>query len=158
MIQVLDNPKGTYRIRTVQAEDFMPLVTMGKAFYAEGKLPGHFSAYHFTEFWTALLESGIGELWVLMKDETVCGAIGFMVTKDPNDGALVANELFWFLQPAARGHGLALLDMFETRAKNRGCQRMLMVHLASLRSEAVAHLYQRRGYKLLESHYLKETN
>lgn len=142
--------------RKAEPFDFLRLCELGSDFYAEGQIPGRFVPRVFSDSWTQLINAGIGEIWVLVRDESICGAIGFIATKDPCDGEMVASELFWFMDRTARGRGTVLLDKFEERAAQLGCKRMLMVHLASLRGETLSHFYQRRGYKLLESHFIKE--
>lgn len=150
------NRDSEFKIRQAAPDDFPRLCELGENFYAEMKISGKFSSEHFTDSWALLAKTGVGELWVLECDNRVLGSVGFIAVSDINSGEKVASELFWFMDPLARGQGKALLEKFEARAKELGCARMLMIHLAGPRSETLSRLYERRGYKLLESHFVKE--
>lgn len=64
-----------------------------------------------------------------------------------------AKETVWFVAEAHRGRGaIAMLDAYEAWAKARGC---IAVGMASLASNDVSALYQRRGYAPAEMHFLK---
>lgn len=87
----------------------------------------------------------------------VVGVAGAMVFPAYwNATATVAQETFWWADPAHRGHvGPALLEGLENEARNRGAQRFLMVCLEALRPAAVGELYRRRGYHALEHSYVR---
>lgn len=125
-------------------------------FYAEAKLPGRFVPEVWTRSWQNLLCGGNATLFLLERAGEIIGAIGGVIFPDPNDGDLVASEMFWFVTPEARGCGLRLFTWFEAWAVNRGAKRIAMVHLETPGAERLAKLYERRGYRRVQTDYLKE--
>lgn len=85
----------------------------------------------------------------------IVGGLGAIKGPDLHCGAMTAIETFWFTNPDSRGHGLLLLDAFEAWARENGCPRIAIVHLEDSMPERLSVLYRRRGYKLVESHYVK---
>ncbi len=61
---------------------------------------------------------------------------------------LTAQELFWWVEPDYRGGpmGAGLRNGLEDWARDKGCLTMEMGALEASRPEALAHLYQRKGY------------
>lgn len=90
-----------------------------------------------------------------MKDRTLKGAIGGTLVRDLNDHVLVAVEQFWFVTVDARGHGMRLLDEFDTIARSRGAVRVMVGHIHSGRTDLWQRILARKGFQLLESHYIK---
>lgn len=138
------------------AERIGELARLGEEFFAEGKLPGHFKPEVFARTWAGLITSGAGALLALEVDGRLIGGLGAIVYPDPNDGALVATEMFWFVQREQRGHGLMLLAVFERWARAKGARRLAMVHLTTLMPAVLERVYKARGFRHVESHYLKE--
>jgi GNAT superfamily N-acetyltransferase len=147
---------ATLQIRPLTESDLAETALKGAAFYREGKLPGRFVPEVFTQTWRQLLGSGIGTLIGLEIDGRIEGALGGVKSPDPNDGDLVAVEMFWFVDANHRGHGLKLLDAFEEWAHQQGCKRVGMIHLLQLMPDKLEVLYRRRKYQPVEVHYLKE--
>lgn len=77
-----------------------------------------------------------------------------------NRRALVANELFWWVDPAARacGAGVQLLDTLESRARSAGCHVLHIASTANLRPAALARLYRMRGYVPQDVYFAKVLN
>lgn len=143
------------RARTIL--DLEDALALGPAFYAEAGLPGRFDQGTAVRTWSQLIKGGAGMVAMLIEHGEVVGTIGGILHPDINDGALVASEAFWFVAPEARGRGgLALLDEYERWAREVGASRVSMVHLFSLKPAPLARLYERRGYRPVEVHYIKE--
>ena len=70
---------------------------------------------------------------------------------------LSAQEMFWWVEPEHRGGlmGTQLHNGLEDWARGKGCLTMEMGALETLRPEALAHLYKRRGYGLKEHMFIK---
>lgn len=73
-----------------------------------------------------------------------------------NEKELYACELFWWVNPEARGVGKELLDALEVAVKERGATHLAMLCLENMEPEKVGQMYARRGYKLVEHSYMKE--
>ena len=83
------------------------------------------------------------------------GAIGGTIVRDLNDHEIIAVEQFWFVTSEARGHGLRLLDEFDKVARFRGAKRVLVGHIHAGRTDLWQRILERKGFSLLESHYIK---
>lgn len=92
---------------------------------------------------------------LLLVDEfygELAGMIGCIATIHPTSWEPVMSELFWYVPPEARGGGLKLLFRAERWAVAHGCKRSIMVSP----NARVAAIYERFGYELLETQYIKE--
>jgi GNAT superfamily N-acetyltransferase len=145
-------------VRALTVSDLPEAALLGPQFFAEGGLPGRFVPDVFSAKWGSLIEQGIGFILGLFRDGRIAGAFGGVVVEDLNSGDLVASECFWFVTPESRGRGFELLLAYEAEARKRGAVRCSMIHLLSLQPEKLGELYERRGYKAVETSYFKELN
>lgn len=143
---------------TVLQRNQLPFLTpIGLAFTKEvGRAA--FDVVTFEAYWKSLLESGLGEIYAIWENSRVVATLGASFSPDMFSGRPTASELFWYVLPEFRktGAGLMLLDHFEERAKERGCEEIVMVHFAHLGS-GLQRLYESRGYSLLEQTFRKES-
>ena len=98
-----------------------------------------------------LLASDMGAVFVVEQQDTVVGMIGLLLFENPITGELTASELFWWVEPEHRGHGVRLLKRGEQWARASGAQKIHMI----APTPAVGHLYERLGYGYLEAAYQK---
>jgi len=133
--------------------DLSGVAAMGPDFWREGNLPGGFDPETFVRTWGALIDLGFGRVLVIKRDGIVRGALGFFIVSDPNDGAKIAQEAFWFVHPSARGIGLRLLAKYEETAREIGAKRISMAHINGLMDGKLAKLFEKRGYRAVETHY-----
>ncbi len=107
-----------------------------------------------------LISRGSGKVFILCDDKTgaVMGGLGAIKAPDLHDGVLTAIETFWFIASEYRDTwgAFSLLRAFEKWAKETGCKRKALVHLADSSPERLKRLYEIMGYKLVESHYVGE--
>lgn len=141
-------------IREAQIDDLPRLVPMAKVFFESlpsiaGLDPGRFVAA-----WTRLLQ-GPGILLVCEVDGEIIGGIGAVVHEEIYSGERIMSEMFWYVSPQHRGHGLKLYRELEKAAKAIGCTQIRMVHLLDSSAETLRLLYHRMGYQPLEQHYWK---
>src|SRR5215467_681026 len=141
---------GVTRIDQLQT-----LAPMGLEFWSEMGMPGRFVPELWIESWKSLLRNGSALIIGLMRNNQLMGAIGGTIVRDLNDHALVAVEQFWFVTGEARGHGLRLLNEFEAVSRSRGAVRVLVGHIHAGRTDIWQKVLNRKGYVLLESHYVK---
>jgi len=138
-------------------DDISRVISLGLEFYDEGFLPGRFSPKHFTQTWEKLLKMQIGILIGAEQGGEIIGTIGGVMTPDPNDGALVAQEMFWFVAKEYRkgSTGKRLIEAFEQTAKDKGARQVMMVRLANDLGEKIDTFYRMSGYEPKEVHYMK---
>lgn len=90
---------------------------------------------------------------VLDRPEGVAGVLMAATFDHPFGAGRMAKETVWFIAPSARGRdGLRMLDAYEAWAKEQGCRS---VGMASLTTNDVSRIYERRGYVPVETHFLK---
>lgn len=143
--------------RFASAGDFEALARMGHAFYDSGHLFGGFSAPNFVEFWSDAIMSGRGFIIVAEVDGSAVGAIGALLYASTNDGAILSQEMFWWMFPEHRGTGSAeLISMFERESKAMGATAVIMSAIHGMRERALGKYYSRRGYRPQETNYIKE--
>ena len=85
----------------------------------------------------------------------ICAAVIYPMYFSPTNVA--AQELWWWLAPAARGSGAAQLmfKKIEEWAKDNGATALFMVALHDDNVERMAKLYGRAGLKPMERSYVK---
>jgi GNAT superfamily N-acetyltransferase len=103
-----------------------------------------------------MMTRGVARLFIAETDDKqIQGAIGFIVSKDFHEDVKIAIETFWFVDPTYRGIGKELFNVFEATAKEMGCKKLAMIHLADSYPDSLEAFYLKNGYKLLEKHYVK---
>ncbi len=98
----------------------------------------------------ALLETMIADHILLIGDG---GMIGGLVFPHPFSGKMVFQELFW-RNEGPPTQGVRLLEMAESMAAERGCERSMMIEIGTF--PGAARIYERRGYRPAERNYIKE--
>lgn len=90
---------------------------------------------------------------VLVLDQPARGVLMAVAYEHPFGAGCIAKETVWFVTETARGRGaIKMLDAYETWARSTGC---VSAGMASLASNDVSKLYERRGYVAVETHFMK---
>lgn len=135
----------------------LPLVQeCAQEFYASSQFLKKFEIERFVTFWTGAIESGIGVIFLQMKDGAVNGCFGGVMFPDLYSGAVIATEFFWFVKEKCRGGGMKLYRAFESWAKEKGCAEIQMIHLLDLMPEKLEKVYRHLGFVPVETRYSKE--
>lgn len=143
-------------IRLLRKEELGRIHKLGAQFFALAKRPGTYNPEAVERLWNALFDQDLALFLIAEQDGELVGVFGAIVHEDYFSGMKTATECFWFVAPEARGSiGLRLFYAFEAEAKRRGAERFLMVHLNNLTPDSLAKLYERRGYKAIETSYEK---
>lgn len=136
-------------IRDAQFSDLPRIVEMGNNFRGN-------TSYHrylgenqerMKELAIRLLENKC--LLVSEEDGNLTGMLGFIVYSHFISGDLMAGEIFWWVEPEYRGHGVRLLKEMERRARAAGAKYIQMIAPLDNR-ESLAGLYGRMGYTFVE--------
>jgi hypothetical protein len=100
----------------------------------------------------------VGQIWVCEIKNEVVGAIGGCIHPDANDGKLVAQEMFWFMEPGFRNgmNAIKLFFEFEQWAVDKGCVRIVMGCILNRHAPALRKLYTKHGYRPVDVSYFKE--
>lgn len=140
--------------RIATADDLGRLWAMGNRFHeaAGQSVPADEECFRY--MCIHLMSSGF--LYVLESSGNLIGMLGGMAYPHWwNRDYLVAQELFWWCEPEARGEGGKLLSAFEDWARNKGVSEITMVGTGKLKHAALSRYYERRGYKATEQSFTK---
>jgi GNAT superfamily N-acetyltransferase len=141
-------------IRDATITDVPRLVAMGQRFRAESRYVSRLSENleQMATLATHLITTEHGLVLVAERQDVVIGMIGLARFAHPISGEMTVGELFFWVEPEHRGHGLRLLRRAEAWARE---QRATAIQLIAPTSEVGA-LYLRLGYTPLEISYQKE--
>lgn len=132
------------------------MTPLAHIFYEEAKLPGDVDSVIFEGSWANLIKLNLGVVIAKFSGDRLLGALGAVVWNDLCNGKLRSTEAFWFMHPSYRKHGVRLLFEYEKWCIQKGVHLIGMIHLAGRNADALAKLYQRRGYRKLETVWIKE--
>lgn len=99
-----------------------------------------------------------GCVLVAERDGKPCGMAAATIARSwMNADVLVGQELFWWVDPDARGTGAGtgLIDGLEGWAREAGCSVFYMASTGNLRPDALARYYRRRGYVPHDIYYAR---
>jgi GNAT superfamily N-acetyltransferase len=111
--------------------------------------------YTSSAYWD-LVQDGVATLFIMEESGQMIGGLGAIKYPDLHDGKMMAVESFWFVAPEHRGKGLKLFATFEEWALQEGCKKLAMIHMVDSYPDILEKLYMRKGYKLVEKHYVRE--
>lgn len=143
------------RIRAATLADVPRLVALSGRFRAETAyrdLVADDPAQHAALF-TQLVAGPASVVLVADDDGAVVGLIALLIAPHHFSGQRTASEVIWWVEPEARGAGVALLGAAERWAAESGAVTIQMIAPATPAGDRVARLYQRRGYAPVETSY-----
>ena len=136
-------------IRHATPEDRTTVIRLLKESHAAAGFTFPFSAPHADALFRRHLAGGL----VLVCGEPARGVLMAVTFEHPFGAGRWAKETVWYIAPDARGRSaLQMLDAYETWAREQGCTT---IGMASLATNDVSKIYERRGYAPAETHFLK---
>lgn len=143
-------------MRPARSADLPELVRMGQRFHEASGL-GQWYGFEPALFCEVLAELIDRDDVVILIEpgQGMAGAFCYPVWFCPS--IMTAQELFWWVEPEARGGDLAtrLLDGLERWALEKGAVAFEMGAMEGLRPEALTRLYRRKGYEPKERLFIK---
>ncbi len=148
-------------IRHAVAEDLEQYLPLGAAFQqaspVHNMLP--FDEEGFANFFLSGLKEPDMGIWVVEDNGKIIGIAGavvypmFFSRKNK-----VAQELWWWMLPEARGNGIGkkLYDAIESWASERGAKALFMVALEDQNASKMEQIYRNSGYRPMERTFFKE--
>ncbi|UXS00840.1 GNAT family N-acetyltransferase [Agrobacterium tumefaciens] len=138
-------------IRFAEASDRDRVVALLRESHSAAKFTYPFQAAYADMLFQQHLASD--KACVLVVDRPVQGVLMACAFEHPFGAGRIAKETVWFVMPEARGRGaIRMLDAYEEWARSVGC---VSVGMASLATNDVSSLYERRGYSAVETHFMK---
>lgn len=113
----------------------------------------------FGDFLDRVEASDAAQVWVVDKAGEIvgiAGAMAFPLYFAPS--VTVAQELFWWIDPAERGTTAAKQMMFEIEgwAERIGASQLFMIALENERAATMERVYSRQGFSPIERTFTKE--
>ncbi|WP_196258561.1 GNAT family N-acetyltransferase [Pelagibacterium limicola] len=140
-------------VRQATALDRFAIVRLLRDAHAAAPVvPVAFSAPHAL----AIADRHIGDpsMLALVMGDQPQGVLLASAQDHPFGPARYAMETVWWVAPDARGRAAgAMLDAYEDWARGLGCAFCQMAALVSFPQAEI--LYRRRGYRAVETHFLK---
>ena len=109
-----------------------------------------------TKVYQSNIRSGKGAMFLLKDENKLVGALGCIKANDMHSGELIAIETVWFVDPKHRGGGMKLWHAFDGWAKDQGCKKKAMIHMEDSFAGELEKIYKKKGYKLVERHYVAD--
>ena len=138
--------------------DIDSVLHLARSFSQDTKFGKGFNEDIFRKNWINLIDTGIGTIIVSENEGQINGMLGVIKFNDPNNGDLLAQELFWYVDKKYRGThiGVSLLRECEAWSKLNGCKRLIMAYLSDSMPESVKEFYEMQDYTIMEVNYYKE--
>lgn len=136
-------------VRRASSIDRVAVIRLLKESHAAAGFTFPFSAPHAD----ALFRSHLASNLVLVCGNPARGVLMAYTFEHQFGAGKWAHETAWYIEPEARGRSaIRMLDAYEAWAREQGCVRVCM---ASLATNDVSRLYERRGYAPAETHFVK---
>jgi GNAT superfamily N-acetyltransferase len=149
------------RVRLAEKSDNAGIIKQARAFFAASPMGKRvdFDEAGFAAFLDHVETSETAQVWVVDKDDEIVGIAGALVFPlyfAPS--VAIAQELFWWVDPAERGTsaGAQMMFMIEAWAKEMGASQLFMIALENERSSTMERVYSRRGFSPIERTFTKE--
>ena len=148
-------------VRRATAEDLEQYLLLGAAFQQAS--PVHrllpFNKEGFTDFFLSGLEEPDMGMWVVENNGKIIGIAGAVIyPMFFSRSNKVAQELWWWILPEARGNGIGkkLYDAIESWASARGAKALFMIALEDENTSKMEQIYRNNGYRPMERAFFKE--
>ncbi len=149
-------PALSTTVRIAEVADLPRIEPCATEFYAKSAFLKTLKMDLFCEKWAAMIEAGMGVIFLLEVGGHVEGIFGGVQFPDLYSGELIATEFFWYVREGHRGAGMKLFRAFERWAVERHCTQIRMVHLMDSMPEKLERVYRGLGFIPAEIHYVKD--
>lgn len=93
--------------------------------------------------------------FLMIVDGVAQGILSGIITKSMLNDRTIFQEVMWYVNEGFRGQGVKLLMEVEKLLKLQGVSIMIMAVLENSKTEKLKKLYTVMGYKLMESHFVR---
>lgn len=148
-------------VRTATLDDLDAYVTLAADFHNASPMRGiaEFDPVGLRAFIASLLENTDALVLVAEIEGQIVGITGCLLYPLYFSPSFhVVQELWWWLTPQARGHGIGkkLYESIESWARNKNAKAVFMIALEDERSEIMQTIYRQAGFRPLERTFIKE--
>lgn len=142
--------------------DVIRTIDLAKTFIEDANLKGGFDPEHYKVEWENLIESGIGKMILVEREDgKIVAGITALIIKGINSGVSTCVETSWFSSPElsefARGLiSVRLMHALERLAVSSGAKIMAMGLINGYRDKSIRSLYEKFGFEKSEETWIKE--
>jgi len=149
-----------YILRDAIETDVLDIVLAVKQFCKEVPHPawGRFDSNKVKDLVSSLIDSEAGFVKIVTIDEEVVGALIATATPVPINSFIFAQEIMFWLDPDHRNGKTSskLIEEYVEWSKAAGCDFVRLSTLDELLGSRVGVLFKRKGFKPIETAYIKE--
>lgn len=149
-----------YILRDATEADVLDIVLSVKQFCKEVPHPawGKFEANKVKDLVTGLIQNELGFVKIVTHEDEVVGALIGCATELPMNSYVFAQELMFWLEPDHRNGKTSpkLIDAYVQWAKDINCDFIRLSTLDELLDSRAGILFKRKGFKPIETAYIKE--
>ena len=149
-----------YILRDAIETDILDIVLAVKQFCKEVPHPawGRFDSNKVKDLVSGLIESENGFVKIVTIDEEVVGALLATATPVAINSFIFAQEIMFWLDPDHRNGKTSskLIEEYVEWSKAAGCDFVRLSSIEDLQGSRVGLLFKRKGFKPIESAYIKE--
>ena len=149
-----------YILRDAIETDVLDIVLAVKQFCKEVPHPawGRFDSNKVKDLVSSLIDSEAGFVKIVTIDEEVVGALIAAATPVPINSFIFAQELMFWLDSDHRNGKTSpkLIDAYVEWSKAVGCDFVRLSTLDELLDSRVGVIFKRKGFKPIETAYIKE--
>lgn len=103
----------------------------------------------------ALRTNASTESFLLIIDNKCQGILAGIQAPSFLNGKHIFQELIWYVNPAYRKYGVAMLRYAEEYLRSVGYDTMIMAVIEGSKTEKIKRFYERMGFELFESQYIR---
>jgi GNAT superfamily N-acetyltransferase len=148
-------------VRNATKADLDQYLVLANDFHDASPMNGiaQFNVEGYASFYKNALNNPDVGIWLAEIDSKIVGITGALVFPlyfSPSH--LVAQELWWWLTPTARGSGAGakMFKQIEQWAKEKNAKSLFMIALEDERADKMEKVYIRAGFTPLERTFVKE--
>ena len=141
-------------VRPCEEKDFFMIKDIIKEFHTEAL--EKFGLQYDDAQTNVVIETEYKEALVLEVGGDVVGVISGHLIADGVHAGKIFQETIWYVKKEHRGYGKRLIKALEHRCKEQGLNAIIMGLIGNKMGERVELYYNRLGYKVLETHFIKE--
>lgn len=145
-------------IREATEADVFDLLVLGREFSREAGEAFQWDKIKTEGILMQAVKSDEVLILVIEDEGVVVGSLIGAVTTMPFSSHMIATELAWFVDPRYRGNkqSIKLIKEYEAWAKKKGAKYVVMAHIH--RVADISNVYERLGYEISESSYMKKVS
>jgi len=94
------------------------------------------------------------QTYLMILDGKAQGVLAGKEVETPSGVENVWHEVVWYVSKNCRRYGIKMLKIIIEKVRDQGYKHMVMCHMHNGKTEKLARLYERLGFKPMETHYM----